>query len=68
MKRRMLKEREKEKKRKNKKHEEEKQIRTIPVGPDGLEIVRTPEKVTPEKQTIEKETIQKRDTCEERSN
>ena len=30
----------------------------IPVGPDGLEIVRTPEKVTPEKQTIEKETIQ----------
>ena len=42
------------------KHEEEKRIRTIPVGPDRLEIVRTPEKVTPEKQTIEKETIQKR--------
>ena len=41
------------------KHEEEKRIRTIPVGPDGLEIVRTPEKVTPEKQTMEKETIQK---------
>ena len=31
----------------------------IPVGPDGLEIVRTPEKVTSEKQTMEKETIQK---------
>ena len=44
---------------KEQKHEEEKQIRTIPVGPDGLEIVRTPEKVTPEEQTIEKETIQK---------
>ena len=31
----------------------------IPIGPDGLEIVRTPEKVTPEKQTIERETLQK---------
>ena len=55
----MLKEREKEKKEEEQKHEEEKRIRTIPVGPDGLEIVRTPEKVTPEKQTMEKETIQK---------
>ena len=36
----------------------------IPVGPDGLEIVRTPEKVTPEKETIQKQKPVKKDLVE----